>query len=119
MIRPDLGKTEDYLPVGGQNISHFGREKVRGINALFHIEAPPENPRVGGSIPPLATIKLSVRSQDFGNTLADARNRWVDVDAHSKSGRRGAGYGNPISDCSASWYHPASPSRPLPMFAPV
>jgi hypothetical protein len=37
MIRPDLGKTEDYLPVGGQNISHFGREKVRGINALLKI----------------------------------------------------------------------------------
>jgi hypothetical protein len=24
-----------------------------------------ENPRVGGSIPPLATIHISVRSQDF------------------------------------------------------
>jgi hypothetical protein len=57
MILPDLGKTGDYLPLGGQNISHFDREKVRGIKALFRIKAPAENPRVGGSIPPLPTMK--------------------------------------------------------------
>src|ERR1700689_230319 len=58
MIRPDRRKTGAYLPVSRQNISHFGREKVRGIKALFRFKAPPENPRVGGSIPPLATINF-------------------------------------------------------------
>jgi hypothetical protein len=52
MIRPDLGKTGAYLPVSRQNISHFGRKKVRGIKALFRIKAPPENPRVVASISP-------------------------------------------------------------------
>jgi len=59
MIRPDLGKTGAYLSVSRKNISHFGRDKVRGIKALFRIKTPPENPRVGGSIPPLATNKIS------------------------------------------------------------
>jgi hypothetical protein len=58
MVRSVLGNSGAYLPVSRQNISHFGREKVRGIKALFRFKAPPENPRVGGSIPPLATINF-------------------------------------------------------------
>jgi hypothetical protein len=57
MIRSVLGNSGAYLPISRQNISHFGREKIREIKALFRIKALPENPRVGGSIPPLATNK--------------------------------------------------------------
>jgi hypothetical protein len=38
----------------------IGRQKRRGIKALFRFKAPPENPRVGGSIPPLATTKSRI-----------------------------------------------------------
>ena len=59
MIRQDLGKTGAYLPVSRQNISHLGGEKAGGFRGLIRFDMPPENPRVGGSIPPLATNKIS------------------------------------------------------------
>jgi hypothetical protein len=68
MIRPDLGKTGAYLPVSRQNISHLGGEKARGFRGLIRFDMPPENPRVGGSIPPLATNKMkaiTVRSTSY------------------------------------------------------
>ena len=51
--------------------SLFWHEKSDFARLRPKLESDPENPRVGGSIPPLATTKSGVRSQDFGNTLAE------------------------------------------------
>jgi len=48
------------------------------MQLMFQFSRPwTENPRVGGSIPPLATV----RSGHMGNTLA--RTGWVPFDAHA------------------------------------
>ena len=71
-----LRKSAKYFTVGGRKIS--------GISRLIRFSALPENPRVGGSIPPLATTKSSVGSQGFGDSLAVvlARSRLDERCAH-------------------------------------
>jgi hypothetical protein len=56
----DLQKTAPYLYVTQQNISQLVGEKISEISRLIRFNAPPENPRVGGSIPPLATMKSTI-----------------------------------------------------------
>jgi hypothetical protein len=46
-----------YPSVCPQNIAQNSGESRLSINGLRDLEAWTENPRVGGSIPPLATIK--------------------------------------------------------------
>src|SRR6516162_10224293 len=57
MTLPYLRKSGSYRYVSPQNISQISEESHRSIKGLSSFEDWTENPRVGGSIPPLATIK--------------------------------------------------------------
>src|SRR6516162_2159728 len=57
MTLPYLRKSGSYRYVSPQNISQISEESHRSINGLSGFEDWTENPRVGGSIPPLATIQ--------------------------------------------------------------
>jgi hypothetical protein len=66
MLRPVLDESGAYLLVTHRNIGQRVRAFRRPINGLLQIRLPTENPRVAGSIPPLAT---SQPSTDFYTRL--------------------------------------------------
>jgi hypothetical protein len=51
------GESGAYLCATVQDIPHFSRKNLCELNKLDGFGLWTENPRVGGSIPPLATIK--------------------------------------------------------------
>jgi hypothetical protein len=53
----EFGKSVSYLLASRRNIRHWMGSSRRLINGLVRFGARAENPRVGGSIPLLATIK--------------------------------------------------------------
>jgi hypothetical protein len=55
-----LAKSGAYLPVTEQDIPHSESQKSMLMNGLERFGTWTENPRVGGSIPPLATMKSMV-----------------------------------------------------------
>jgi hypothetical protein len=55
----DLYKSGNYPRVTAGNIPRFAYYNFRLINGLMRFRTRTENPRVGGSIPPLATIQLN------------------------------------------------------------
>jgi hypothetical protein len=57
------------MPVCRRNIGHCDIALFNAISNLNRFEEGAENLRVGGSIPPLATIQSTVRSGDMGNGL--------------------------------------------------
>src|ERR1700680_3634789 len=68
MIELYLWKSGAYLCVTAQNIPSSGRSDWRKISGLEGFRPWTENPRVGGSIPPLATTNfrcIPVRSLTF------------------------------------------------------
>jgi hypothetical protein len=75
--------TEQTLKdLGNEVVQQWERQEIEGRAKITNIvprmcqaqigcARNAENPRVGGSIPPLATILTIVRSQDFGDTPAE------------------------------------------------
>jgi hypothetical protein len=56
IVEQYLGKSGSYPPVSTANIPRFAEDNRFVINSLEGFRTRTENPRVGGSIPPLATI---------------------------------------------------------------
>jgi len=52
------------MPVSQGNIGHCDAALFNAISNLNRIEEGTENPRVGGSIPPLATIKIKLLAKN-------------------------------------------------------
>ena len=57
-ISGQSGESITYLLVSRENIRHSHRRHLRAFSGLFVFGIWTENPRVGGSIPPLATIQI-------------------------------------------------------------
>jgi hypothetical protein len=61
MISAYLRKSAIYRRVTIRNISQVPPEKCFDMNTLVAFRPRTENPRVGGSIPPLATIQRKIK----------------------------------------------------------
>jgi hypothetical protein len=60
MLRPYLAETGTYLGVSARNIPQIEDESSFLFSYLAGFWQRSENPRVGGSIPPLATTKSTI-----------------------------------------------------------
>jgi hypothetical protein len=60
ILRPYLGETGAYLGVSARNIPQIERQSSLVFRYLSRFGPRAENPRVGGSIPPLATTKSKI-----------------------------------------------------------
>jgi len=60
ILVPYLGETGTYLGVSARNIPQNVLRRPLIFSRLRENKSRAENPRVGGSIPPLATIKIKV-----------------------------------------------------------
>jgi len=55
------------VPVSLGNIGHFVEGFHYQFSDLARVERWTENPRVGGSIPPLATIQINISNQEVAS----------------------------------------------------
>jgi hypothetical protein len=60
ILVPYPGETGTYLGVSARNIPQIVQRESSILSNLVGIESRAENPRVGGSIPPLATTKSAI-----------------------------------------------------------
>jgi hypothetical protein len=63
----DLYKSGSYPRVTARNIPRFACYNFCLINGLMRFRTRTENPRVGGSIPPLATIQINISNQEVAS----------------------------------------------------
>jgi len=78
ILVPYPGETGTYLGVSDRNIPQIVQRESLIFSDLVGIESRAENPRVGGSIPPLATIQawsfpvtsLTIYTGHIADTLA-------------------------------------------------
>ena len=59
------------MPVSQGNIGHCDAALFNAISNLNRFAAGTENPRVGGSIPPLATIQINNSNQEVASEPMD------------------------------------------------
>src|SRR6516162_1118340 len=91
MTLPYLRKSGSYRYVSPQNISQISEESHRSINGLSGFEDWTENPRVGGSIPPLATILTTLIRSIFPRAAARvALADWQQLLARTENPRVGS-----------------------------
>jgi hypothetical protein len=68
---PYLRETGTYLDVSTRNIPQFGWYNSFYIRWLGAFRTRTESPRVGGSIPPLATIQINIANQEVASERID------------------------------------------------
>jgi hypothetical protein len=60
------------MPLSQGNIGHCDVAFFNAISNLNRFEEGTENPRVGGSIPPLATIQINIPNQEVASERMDS-----------------------------------------------
>jgi hypothetical protein len=60
------------VPLSQGNIGHRDITFYNANSNLNRFEAGTENPRVGGSIPPLATIQINIANQEVASKRMDS-----------------------------------------------
>jgi len=60
------------VAVSQENIGRLRGKCCSNVSHLARFEAGTENPRVGGSIPPLATIQINILNQDVASARIDS-----------------------------------------------